>query len=72
MATEIKIDPATLPADRQKVKWQTQEDFDKGEWKEGEYQDDDGYGLFLYNVKEDGTTSDWDLMWDVLSWEGIE
>lgn len=69
--TEIKIDPTTLPKDGQKVRWQTYSDQNKGEWKTGVYADDNGYGLFLYNVREDGTTSNWDLMWDVFHWEEI-
>lgn len=68
---EIKIDKSTLPEDGQRVRWQTHDDFNKDIWKEGKYSDDDGYGLFLYNIREDGSTSDWDLMWNVMHWELI-
>lgn len=69
--TEIKIDITTLPKDGQKVRWQTHKDEDNGEWKQGIYSDDDGYGLFLYNMSEDQTTSHRDRMWDVLHWEEL-
>lgn len=69
--TEIKIDTTTLPKDGQEVKWQTHSDQDNGEWKKGVYSDDEGYGLFLYNLREDQTTSHWDIMWEVLHWEAL-
>ncbi len=70
---EIKIDTSTLPKDGSKVKWQTYDDINNESWKEGLYSEDEGgYGLFLYNVQEDQSTSDWDIMWHVHHWEYLE
>lgn len=67
---EIKIDPRTLPKDGQKVRWQTQDDIDEREFKEGEYSEPDG--LFLYNQIEPEEFSNWDTVYDVHHWELID
>ena len=38
---EIKLDRTTLPTDKQKIKWQTQQDVNKGTWKEGTFTEGD-------------------------------
>ncbi len=70
---EIKIDASTLPKEGSKVKWQTYDDINNDSWKEGQYSEDEsGYGLFLYNIRKDNSTSHWDNMWNVHHWEYVK
>jgi len=61
---EIKIDRKTLPKNGQKIKWQTYEDFNNNEWKEGVFSSGDD----LFCVGFEFTPNDWDLSFKVLHW----
>lgn len=65
---ELKIDKNTLPSDKQKVKWQTQKDFDKNEWKQGTFCS----GENLFCVGFGNSFSKWDLCWEVLHWQNLK
>jgi len=65
---EIKIDRSTLPKDGQKIKWQTQDDFDLNQWKEGQFcEGDDIFCEGFENI-----ASKWDLSFSVLHWIAID
>lgn len=57
---EIKIDPATLPADGQGVRYQTQDE----EWHDGYFIE--GENMFWVN------DSKWHYAWHVLQWENTD
>ena len=65
---EIKIDRSTLPADGQKIKWQTYDDFNNQAWKEGTFNAGDD----LFTVGFSDTAHDWNQSFGVLHWLPIQ
>lgn len=65
--TVIQIDRSTLPSDGQKVEWQTYDDFNKAEWKQGLFLAEDQ----LFCVGFSSVHSKWDLAFDVHRWRPI-
>lgn len=65
---EIKLEKSTLPKNNQKVKWQTNEDFDNKTWKEGTYSDDGQ--VFIYGYDE--VSNIFDSAFSVLHWQPIK
>lgn len=72
MKIDIKIDYSSLPKDGQEVLWQTHEDENNGEWKEGIFSMDETEGLFLYDLSKEQTTNKWNTMWEVIHWKPIK
>lgn len=66
---EIKIDRTTLPADGQKVRWQTHSDFDNNTWQQGVFSQQDESGIFCVGFKN--TVSKFNSSWDVIYWEPL-
>ena len=66
--TEIKLDRSTLPGDGQKVEWQTYDDLNSQEWKQGIFLAEDD----LFCEGFDNVHSKWDLAFDVHCWRPIE
>jgi len=64
---EVKINRRTLPKDGQKIKWQTQDDFDNEVWKEGTFVSGDD----IFCVGFEDTAKEWNCSWVVLHWEAI-
>ena len=65
---EIQIDRSTLPADEQKVKWQTYDDFNNMVWKEGTFCAAEDH----FAVGFSDSAQNWDLVWDVHRWQPLE
>ena len=64
---EIKIDKSSLPKDGQKVRWQTQKDYNKEVWKEGIFSAGNGDDLFCVGFED--KVEKWDMAFDVLHWQ---
>jgi hypothetical protein len=65
--TQLKIDKTTLPKDNEQIAWQTQKDFDNGNWKIGVFVEGDD--LFAEGFEE--KISKWDVSWDVIQWKPL-
>ncbi len=65
---EIKIDRSTLPADGQKIEWQTYDDINNDTWQQGTFCEGDD----LFCVGFEDTCSNWDQSFNVFHWRAIE
>lgn len=65
---EPKLDPTTLPEHGQKVQWQTYNNLNNSQWKEGIYSAIDQQ----FCVGFSDTASDWDCAYTVLHWAKID
>lgn len=65
---EIKIDRTSLPKDKQQIRWQTHEDFDKGVYKSGVFEEGDD--LFCEGFEP--FYKKWDLSQQVLHWKPLK
>jgi len=66
--TKIKIDHSTLPADGQKVEWQTYQEDGTENWKQGTFVEGDD----LFCVGFSDTHKDFNQAWDVYHWRPLE